>query len=479
MPYVSAVEKYLSQKRTPFHMPGHKQGVGINPKLKKLWGKRVFRYDLTEVDGLDYLNAPTGIIAEAEKLAAYAFGAKATFFLVNGSTLGNEAAILSLVKEKEKILVSRNAHQSTSAGIILSGAIPIYAKPTLHEKSGLYPAISSQEIASLLELHPDIKAVHITSPTYIGFTSHIKDIKTLTKTRNIPLIVDEAHGSHFIFHPELPKSAITYGADVVIQSIHKTLGALTQSSMLHLVEERYISSAQLQNTIRLLQSSSPNTILIMGLDAARQQIATQGFALLSETLRLARTARKKINNINKYYCYGKEVMGSNDIAEVDETKLLINVSRTGYTGYEIEKILGKKYGIEIEMSDTNHILCLVTIGDTETSINSLIKALTVVAHLSKGIPQVINRNLSLPKIPELILTPREAFFASKRRVSLSQSLGQVSGEFIVPFPPDVPIIVPGEKINEEILEYVNYLKSNDTIIIGPQDTSLKDIFVIK
>lgn len=479
MPYVSAVEKYVSQKRVPFHMPGHKQGGGINPKLRELWGKEVFAYDLTEVDGLDYLNAPNGVIAEAEKLAADAFGSKATFFLINGSTVGNEAAILSLVKENEKILVSRNAHQSTSAGIILSGAIPIYAKPTLHPESGFYPVTSSQETTSLLKQHSDIKAVHITSPTHIGFTSNIKEVKKLTEANNIPLIVDEAHGSHFHFHPELPKSAIVYEADIVVQSTHKTLGAFTQSSMLHLVGEKYISSEELQNTLRLLQSSSPSTILVMGLDAARQQIATKGFKLLSKTLSLARKAREKINTIDQYHCYGKEVVGFNDIADIDETKLLVDVNKTGYSGYEMEKILGRKYGIEIEMSDSNHILCFITIGDSKKTIKSLTRALKAVARETKNLSRVNNKILPMPDIPELRLTPREAFFATKKPVPLKQSLGQISGEYIVPFPPDIPIIVPGEKINEEVLEYIDFLKKNDIMTVGPRDTKLEDIFVIK
>lgn len=478
MPYVTAVEKYVSEKRVPFHMPGHKQGAGINSILHKLWGKKIFQYDLTEVDGLDYVNAPTGVIAEAEKLAAEAFGVKSTFFLVNGSTLGNEAAILSLVKEGQKILVSRNAHQSTSAGIILSGAVPVYAKPTLHNESGFYPVTSHTEINSLLKLHPDIKVVHITSPTHIGFTSNINHIRNSTSSLNIPLIVDEAHGSHFQFHPELPKSAINYGADIVIQSTHKTLGALTQSSMLHLVTDTYISSEGIQNTLRLLQSSSPSTILVMGLDAARQQMAINGLRLLSRTLKLSRFARKRINDLGVYRCYGKEVIDDENIIDIDETKLLIDVSKTGYTGYEMEKILGRDYKIEIEMSDSKHILCFITIGDSNKSVNLLLQALDRIARKPKQINKV-EISLPLPGIPELVLTPREAFFAEKKFVPLSQSVGLVSGEYIVPFPPDIPIIIPGERINSEVLGYIHYLKKNDTMVIGPQDSTLGQLLVIK
>lgn len=480
MPYVSSVEKYVKQKRIPFHMPGHKQGKGANSTLHKLWGGNVFEYDLTEVDSLDYVNAPTGVIADAEKLAAQAFGSEETFFLINGSTVGNQAAIMSVVKNNGKILVARNSHQSTSAGLILSGAIPVYAQPSLHKLSGFYPVTGYHEVNTLLNKHKDIKAVHLTSPTHIGFMSNIGKVGKITQEKNLPLIVDEAHGSHFQFHKELPKSAIALGADIVIQSTHKTIGSLTQTSMLHLVKSKHVSGGELQNILRLLQSSSPSTLFVMSLDAARYQMVNEGKKLLTKTLQLSRQLRNSINSIDGLYCYGKEVVGTDDIVDIDETKILVNISKTGYTGYELEKILGREYQIEIEMSDTNHILCFITIGDTERAINKLLNALKAIARHPKKIKEK-NSNLFLPMpgIPELVLTPREAFFAQKKRVSFASSLGKVSGEFIVPFPPDIPVILPGERINREILEYVKYLKKNVTMIVGPKDTSLQTIEIIE
>jgi arginine decarboxylase len=479
MPYVSSVEKYVKERRIPFHMPGHKQGQGVNSILHRLWGKKIFDYDLTEVDGLDYVNAPTGVIAEAEKLAAKAFNTEETFFLINGSTVGNQAAIMSLVGSNEKILVGRNSHQSTYAGLILSGAVPVYAKPTLHKLSGFYPVIGSKEINTLLNKNKDIIVVHLTSPTHIGFMPNIEKIRELTQKKNIPLIVDEAHGSHFQFHEELPTSAIALGADIVIQSTHKTIGSLTQTSMLHLVKTNHVSGTKLQSILRLLQSSSPSTLFVMSLDAARYQMANEGERLLTRTLQLSRQLRRNINSIEGLYCYGKEIAGTDDIVDIDETKILINISKTGYTGYELEKILGREYKIEIEMSDTNHILCFVTIGDTEQSINKLISALESIANNpKKTAKEDSNFFLPMPGIPELALTPRDAFFAQKKRISLMSSLGQISGEFIIPFPPDIPIIVPGERINQEILDYVKYLKKNDTMIVGPEDTTLETIEVI-
>lgn len=477
-PYVSSVVSYVKQNRIPFHMPGHKQGKGINTLLHELWGNRVLKYDLSEVDGLDYLNAPSGVISDAEKLAAQAFRVEHTFFLVNGSTVGNQVAILSLVKDKQKIIIPRNSHKSIFSSLILSGAYPIYINSTYHAESGSYPTVSSKDIERALRDDDDIKAIHLTSSNYNGFVSDVQSVSDVAKKKKIPLIVDEAHGAHFQFHPDLPTSAIQKGADIVIQSTHKTLGSLTQTSMLHLVKSDHVSVSQLQESLMLLQSSSPSTILVMSLDAARQQIATHGYTLLNKTLQLSRFARDSINGMQYYHCYGKEIIGQSGIVDIDETKLYINVSRTGFTGYEVERILGRKYGVEVEMSDEKHILCFVTIGDTEESISKLLIAL---GNILKT-PKITNKktaNVLITAIPELVILPREAFFARKKSIPISQALGEISGEFIIPFPPDVPVIVPGERINRETLEYVKYVKESGIMLVGYKDVSLETIVVVK
>lgn len=477
-PYVEAVSKYVNEKRTPFHMPGHKQGKGMNPILKKIWGDSIFQYDLTEVDGLDYLNAPEGVLRKAEHLAEQAYNVLHTFFLINGSTVGNQATILASVYEGDEIIIPRNAHQSTFSGLILSGAKPIYVRPTLHSKSGMYPVVGLQAITDATKKHPKVKTIHITSPTHCGFTSDTKAIGEIAYKHNLIFLVDEAHGSHFVFHPELPPSAVTSYADVVVQSTHKTIGSLTQTSFLHLVRDTHLSVEQLQSLLRILQSSSPSTLFTMSLDAARQQMAINGRELLSETLDLARYARQQIKTIPGFFSYGKEVIGTDDIAAIDETKLLIDVSQSGYTGTELEKILGRKYKIEIEMSDQKNILCFVTIGDSQKSIEILIHALRSLAKKRKEIKKV-NNYMEMPPIPQLSLTPRQAYFAEKKHKRLSSSVGEICGEFIIPFPPDIPIIAPGEVITKEIVSYVQYLQKSKVLIIGPKDISLEYIEVIK
>lgn len=478
MPYVRAVIDYVSWERTPFNMPGHKQGKGIHPLLRKIWGKNVFKYDLVEVDGLDYVNAPTGVIKEAEELAAQAFGSKATFFLVNGSTLGNQIAILACVKQDEKILIARDAHQSVYAGLLLSGAVPVYVLPTKHKKSGLYPVVGSRAIADALHSHNDISAVHITSPSQIGFQSDMKEITSIVHSKHIPLLVDEASGAHFGFHPCLPASSIER-ADIIAQSTHKTIGSLTQSAMLHIGKRSNISEEKIRSYIQLFQSSSPSSLFVMSLDAARQQMATQGLELLEETLKLARYARGEINRMGTYICYGREVIGTDDIADMDETKLLIDVSQTGYSGYEFEKLLGRSYGIEVEMSEIRHILCCLTFGDCRKDIDRLLRALKhIMKHPDK--PKISNTEIPpLPQLPDVILSPREAFFAGKQVVPLKEAAGETCAEFVVAFPPDIPILIPGEKIEDEIVEYITRLKRNSMMTVGMQDPSLSTIFVVK
>lgn len=479
MPYIKAVKGYVEEKRIPFHMPGHKQGKGVNKKLRKLWGNKIFLYDLTEVDGLDYLNAPEGIIKEAETLAAEAFNVKHTFFLINGSTVGNQAAILSSMHEGEEIIIPRNAHQSTYSGLILSGALPIYVSPTLHKKSGLYPVIGERAIVDAFQKHSNIKAVHMTSPTHCGFASATNRIQEITNRKNITLVVDEAHGSHFIFHPDLPESATSINADLVIQSTHKTIGSLTQTSMLHLVREDRISIEDIQRILRILQSSSPSTLLVMSLDAAWQQMAVDGKKLLSKTLELARFARETINSLPGFFCYGKEVINTDDICDIDETKLLIDVSQSGYSGTELEKILGREYKIEIEMSDKRNILCFITIGDSEESVEKLLNALNSLSKKRKFSNLVKDYYIpEIPQIPSLALSPREAFFAKKKRISLENAIGEISGEFVIPFPPDIPILAPGERITKEVVAYVQYLKKDGIMGVGPKDLNLEYIEVI-
>lgn len=248
--------------------------------------------------------------------------------------------------------------------------------------------------------------------------------------------------------------------------------------MLHVGDTRFINKEDIQKILRVLNTSSPSTILVMSLDAAREQIATNGYKLLNRTLEISRYARENINKIGPYRCYGREVVGIDNIADMDETKLLIDVSTTGFTGYELEKILGRKYKVEIEMSDIKHILCLISIGNSISNMNKLVHALKDISKKGKKLTVRNTGSIDMPDIPELVLTPREAFFTEKKLISLSRAEGEICGEFVIPFPPDIPIIAPGERITNDIIEYINFLKKNNVTIIGTEDSKSENIKVI-
>ncbi|MEO0968612.1 MAG: aminotransferase class I/II-fold pyridoxal phosphate-dependent enzyme, partial [Cyanobacteria bacterium J06639_18] len=295
-PLLDTLWEYANKPHAPFYTPGHKLGKGISSQLKEYFGQAVFKADLPELTDLDNLFAPGGVIQEAQQLAAEAFGASHTWFLVNGSTCGIEAAILANCNQGDKIILPRNVHSSVISGLILSGAIPIFIQPEYDPVLDIAHGVTPHSVEVALKQHPDAKAVMVVYPTYYGTCGDITAIANLTHKYNVPLLVDEAHGAHFAFHPELPISALAAGADLSVQSIHKTLGAMTQASMLH-VRGNKIDIERISRSLQLVQSTSPNYLLMASLDAARQQMAVDGKELMSRTLQLAREARSRISKI--------------------------------------------------------------------------------------------------------------------------------------------------------------------------------------
>jgi arginine decarboxylase len=295
-PLLTALQECSIQPDAPFYTPGHKRGQGIHPPLSALLGTAAFRADLPELPELDNLFAPEGVIRDAQDLAAKVFGADRTWFLVNGSTCGIEAAVLATCNPGDKIILPRNSHQSAIAALILSGAVPIFVQPEYDPDWEIAHSIPSSDVAAALERHPDTKAVMMVYPTYYGVCGDVEAIAQLAHHYQIPLIVDEAHGAHFAFHSELPIPALAAGADVSIQSIHKVLGAMTQASMLHL-RSHYVNPDRVNRALQLVQSTSPSYLLLASLDAARQQVALQGKKLMTRTLELADIARTRLSQI--------------------------------------------------------------------------------------------------------------------------------------------------------------------------------------
>ena len=476
-PLLTALQNAAEEKHAAFYTPGHKKGGGINPNLAELLGKQVFRADLPELPGLDNLFAPTEAIAQAQDLAADCFGASQTWFLVNGSTCGIMAAILATCGEGDKIILPRNIHQSAIAGLILSGAIPIFINPEYDPNQDIVLSITPEALEKTLQAHPESKAVMVLHPSYQGICGDLSAIADLTHKYNIPLLVDEAHGAHFAFHPDLPPSALSVGADLTIQSTHKVLSAMTQASMMHLQGER-INPQRISKALQLVESTSPSYILLASLDAARQQMALQGRELMDHAIALAQLARKRLAIIP-----GIEILeyaNQPGFSYLDPTRLTINVSQLGITGYEADEILCEQ-GVICELPLLKHLTFIISLGNRAEDIEQLGKAIAQLSN-SHGTPTSSAHSMTtlswLGNLPELQLSPRKAHFAATETIALGQAGDHISGELICPYPPGIPILMPGEIITQDAIAYLQEVLSCGGIITGCSNDSLETVQVI-
>ena len=474
-PLVNALMQAVQQDRVSFHTPGHKKGRGSDAKLQRLLGKQVFGADLPELPELDNLFAPEGAIAQAQYLAARCFGALASWFLVNGSTCGISAAIVATCGAGEKIILPRNIHISAISGLILTGAIPVFINPKYDLLSTITYSITSEALKKTLKKDPNVKAVMALSPSYQGICPDLSAIAEITHSYEIPLLVDEAHGAHFGFHDDLPPAALKVGADLTVQSTHKVLGAMTQASMLHVQGDR-IDPQRISRALQLLQSTSPSYLLLASLDAARKQMATVGRTLMNHALYLAERARKEIAKIPKLSVL--EFSPQPGFAYLDPTRLTVDVSQLGITGYSADEILHDRFGVTCELPLLNHLTFIITFGNTEQDIDRLITAFKTLAQ-SHAVGQLpLNLNVALPPT-ELKLTPREAYFAETEPVTLEQANGRICGELICPYPPGIPVLMPGEAITTEAVEYLRKILDSGGVITGSKDSSLRTLEVIK
>ncbi|MFN5871318.1 MAG: aminotransferase class I/II-fold pyridoxal phosphate-dependent enzyme [Aphanizomenon sp.] len=479
-PLIDALKACTTRSHAPFYTPGHKHGAGISPLLTDLIGKDVFRADLTELADLDNLFTPQSVILAAQELAAEAFGAEKTWFLVNGSTCGIEAAILATCRMGEKIILPRNVHSSVISGLILSGAIPIFINPVYNSDLDIAYSITPEALKAALVQHPDTKAVLIVYPTYNGICGNLPAFVHLTHQYNIPLIVDEAHGAHFHFHSQLPISALTAGADLTVQSIHKTLGAMTQASMLHFQGKR-IDIDRVNKALQLVQSTSPSFILLASLDAARQQMAIHGEKLMSQTLDLAEEARIKINQIPGLSTPLINSKKSPGFMDLDQTRLTVNVSKIKFTGFASEEILDKKFHVTPEFSSWQNLTFIISLGNTKTDIQKLIQGFNNLTHV---IPLTSEcqpcNNINDAMIASIIsISPREAFFANSEAIPLAETEERICAEIICPYPPGIPVLMPGEIITKSALEYLQEIQNMGGFISGCADETLQTVKVVK
>ncbi len=477
-PLLTKLLALASHPHAAFYAPGHKRGQGIFQELAQTWGKEIFASDLPELPDLDNLFAPAGVIAKAQRLAAQTFGAQQTWFLVNGSTCGIVAAILATCQSGDKILLPRNIHQSAIAGLILSGAIPVFVEPPYDSAWELSFGLTPDSIERALQLHPDLRAVVVLSPTYQGVCANLKAIANVVHRYHIPLIVDEAHGSHFHFHPNLPPTALAQGADLAIQSTHKTLGAMTQASMLHL-QGSLVAPQKINRALQLVQSTSPSYLLLASLDAAREQMATEGDKLWSDTLNLVQQTKQELSTIHGLKIFDPEKqLGCHAF---DQTRLTLNTSELGLTGYEADAILYERLGVTAELPLRRSLTFIFTFGNTQDDITQLAQALRSIAHQSpqSSATSEITPLLTAGYIYELPRrSPRDAFFAAHEAVALEDSVGEICAELICPYPPGIPLVMPGETITSKFIEILKTVVQLGGVITGASDPSLKKINII-
>ena len=465
-PLFDAMVSLAEARKVSFHTPGHKSGKGISTRFRKFVGSKIFTIDLTTLDEVDCLQKPVGVIREAQELAAEAHGADRSFFLVNGTTVGNHAMILSSVLPGEEVLVARNAHKSILAGIILSGATPRFFLPAFDPDLGIAINVNATVVQETMQAYPKARVVALTSPNYYGVAADTPTIVAAGQRQGKVVIVDEAHGPHLHFHPDLPPSAVDAGADLTVQSTHKIVGGMTQASMLHM-KGTAVDPGRVAGILQLLQSTSPSYILMASLDLARMQMATEGRKLLGKAIELAEEARARINRIHGLRCLDQRQVKEWGDLSLDVTKLTISVKELGLTGYAASALLNSEFDIQVEMADLFNILVIVSIGDRRDDLDRLVRALEALARRGNGaafFPDI----LPTPPIRETRLgcSPREAYFGKYDYVPLAKAAGRITCDIVTIYPPGIPILVPGEEISPQAVEYLQFMGQHGARIDG-------------
>lgn len=458
-PIVDALKIAYEHPTYQFHIPGHTKGKAVFKDFKKLVGEKVLSIDTTdEFDNLGTLHPATGPIAEAQNLAAEAFGAQKTFFLLNGSTVGNMAIGMSLTNKNKKVIINRNCHRSALTGLMISGAEPIWICPSRIDDWSIWGSIQASTIEETLKNNDDVGLVWITNPTYEGVVSDIKSISAVCKKYGVPLVVDEAHGCLWNFNKYLPTTALKLGADAVIHSLHKTGGSMSQSSMLHIAKDSLIDAVAVEKALKLLHTTSPSLLLLASLDAARATLQSKsGQALLDRTVKNAKYLRTRLDNIS-----GLHQLKSDFGYMTDVTKVFIKID--GLSGKRLESILEIDFGIEVESASDIGVLILCNLGNKHSDFVYLANCLEKIASSNyKDIYYLENRK-HMPMLDPIIkMSLRDAYYAEKEIIAKEDAIGRVSAELVAECPPGISILLPGELITEEHLPYLNDYKTLEVV----------------
>lgn len=473
-PIYEALQRYKAMRVVPFDVPGHKQGRG-NPELREFLGEKCLSVDVNAMKPLDNLGHPVSVIREAEELAADAFGAHHAFFIVNGTTQAVQAMIMSVCKQGDKIIMPRNVHKSAINALIICGAIPVYVNPGVNHKLGIPLGMSVSEVKKAIEQNPEAKAIFVNNPTYYGVCSDLKRIVELAHEHNMYVLADEAHGTHFYFGEGMPLSAMAAGADMSAVSMHKTGGSLSQSSFL-IINAR-ISAGYVRKIINLTQTTSGSYLLLTSLDISRRNLALDGKNIFGKVNSLASYAREEINKIGGYYAFSAELINGDSVFDFDKTKLSVHTRDIGLAGVEVYDILRDDYDIQIEFGDIGNILAIISVGDHALALERLVSSLSEIKRLKmKDKAGMFDHEYINP---EVAMAPQRAFYSEQYSLPIQKSAGYISGEFVMAYPPGIPILAPGERITEEIIDYIAYSKEKGSFLTGTEDMSIENIRVVE
>lgn len=473
-PIHQALKNHRDKRMAHFDVPGHKGGRG-NKELKYFLGEECLKLDVNSMKPLDNLCHPTGVIKDASILAAQAFGANEVFFIVNGTTAAVQAMIMSVCKSGDEIIMPRNVHRSAINALVVCGAIPVYINPGINKKLGIPLGMSVNDLKDTIKKHPNAKVIMVNNPTYYGICSNLKEIVKIAHDNNMLVLVDEAHGTHFYFGENMPISAMKSGADMAAVSMHKTGGSLTQSSFL--LCNNTVNADYIRQVINLTQTTSGSYLLLSSLDIARKNLSLHGNEMLKKTINFAEYARDEINKLGGYYAFSKELIDGDMVYDFDITKLSIHTRDIGLAGIEVYDLLRDEYDIQIEFGDIGNILAIISSGDRNLEIERLISALSEIKRLySKDKTGMFDHEYINP---DVVMTPQKAFYGDKKSLPIMKSNNKVCAEFVMCYPPGIPILAPGELITKEILDYIDYAKQKGCLMTGTQDMSLEFINVVE
>ena len=473
-PIYEALERFRQMRVVPFDVPGHKRGRG-NPELTAFLGQQCVGVDVNSMKPLDNLCHPVSVIREAEELAADAFGAAHAFLMVGGTTSSVQSMVLTACKRGDEIILPRNVHRSVLNALVLCGAVPVYVNPEVDKRLGISLGMKREQVEKAIKEHPNAVAVLVNNPTYYGICSDLRAIVKMAHDAGMLCLADEAHGTHFYFGGgSLPVSAMAAGADMASVSMHKSGGSLTQSSLLLIGPN--VHPGYVRQIINLTQTTSASYLLLSSLDISRRNLALRGEESFAKVVEMAEYARREINSIGGYYAYGKELVNGDSIFDYDVTKLSVYTRDIGLAGIEVYDLLRDEYDIQIEFGDISNILAYISIGDRIQDIERLVGALDDVERLyKKDSAGLLSGEYISPKV---VMSPQKAFYSEKVSVPVEASSGRVCAEFVMCYPPGIPILAPGEMITDDVVQYILYAKKKGCSMQGTEDPAVDHLMVL-